>query len=101
MNVVIRPVHFDATSQLVDFITKKLQKLEVFFDKIIEAEVYLKLGTKQNIKDKIVEVKLSVPGKTLFASEVSKAFEESADKAVETISRQLKKHKNKLIEQNS
>lgn len=100
MNVVIHPVHFDASSQLIEFINKKLQKLETFFDKIIEAEVFLKLGTKQNIKDKIVEVKLMVPGKTLFVSEVSKTFEESTDTAVETISRQLKKHKAKLLEKN-
>ena len=101
MNVVINPVHFDASNQLVDFITKKLEKLEVFFDKIIEAEVFLKLGTKQNIKDKIVEIKLMLPGKTLFVSEISKTFEESTDIAVDTISRQLKKHKHKLIEKSN
>jgi putative sigma-54 modulation protein len=101
MNIVIHPVHFDASSQLIEFIQKKLRKLETFFDKIIEAEVFLKLGTKQNIKDKIVEVKLSVPGKTLFVSEVSKTFEESTDIAISTISRQLKKHKNKLLEKKS
>jgi hypothetical protein len=32
MNVVIHPVHFDASAQLVDFINKKLSKLETFFD---------------------------------------------------------------------
>ena len=44
MNVVIHPVHFDASAQLVDFINKKLTKLETFFDKIVEAEVFLKMG---------------------------------------------------------
>ncbi|MCS6820096.1 MAG: ribosome-associated translation inhibitor RaiA [Chitinophagales bacterium] len=101
MNIVIHPVHFDASSQLIDFINKKVKKLETFFDKIIEAEVFLKIGTKQNIKDKIVELKITVPGKTLFVTEVSKTFEESTDVAVSTISRQLKKHKSKLIERNS
>lgn len=96
MNIVIRPVHFETTSQLEEFINKKLSKLEPLFDKIIEAEVFLKLGTKQNIKDKIVEIKLAVPGKTLFASETSKSFEESTDKAVEIMIRQLRKHKTKM-----
>ena len=101
MNVVINPVHFDASSQLHEFITKKLKKLETFFDKIIDAEVFLKLDSNQAIKDKIVEIKLMVPGKTLFVSEISKTFEESTDIAVDTISRQLKKHKHKLIEKSN
>jgi putative sigma-54 modulation protein len=96
MNVVIHPVHFDASESLVGFINKKLVKLETFFDRIIEAEVFLKMETKQNIKDKIVEIKLSVPGKTLFVTKTSKTFEESTDLALHTIAGQLKKQKERL-----
>lgn len=96
MNVVIHPVHFDASNQLVEFINRKLKKLDTFFDKIIEAEVFLKLGTKQNIKDKTVEVKIHIPGKTLFVAETSKTFEASTDLAITTIARQLKKQKEKI-----
>ena len=96
MNVVIRPVHFDASTQLVDHVNKKLEKLETFFDRIVEAEIFLKMGTKQNIKDKIVEIKLHVPGKTLFVSKTSKTFEESTDLALHTISGQLKRQKEKI-----
>jgi putative sigma-54 modulation protein len=96
MNVVIHPVHFDASENLVEFINKKLVKLETFFDKIIEAEVFLKMETKQNIKDKIVEIKVSVPGKTLFVAKTSKTFEESTDLALHTIAGQLKKQKGRL-----
>ena len=96
MTVVIHPVHFDASENLVGFINKKLEKLETFFDKIIEAEVFLKMETKQNIKDKIVEIKLSVPGKTLFVAKTSKTFEESTDLALHTIAGQLKKQKQRL-----
>lgn len=96
MNVVIRPVSFDASEQLIEFVNQKLQKLETFFDKIIETEVFLKLGTKQNIKDKTVEIKIHVPGKTLYVSKTSKTFEESTDVALQTIASQLKKQKEKL-----
>jgi ribosome hibernation promoting factor len=96
MTVVIHPVHFDASETLVGFINKKVEKLETFFDKIIEAEVFLKMETKQNIKDKIVEIKLSVPGKTLFVAKTSKTFEESTDLALHTIAGQLKKQKERL-----
>lgn len=98
MNVVIHPVHFDASTQLVGFINKKLTKLETFFDRIIEAEVFLKVETKQNIKDKIVEIKVYVPGKTLFVTKTSKTFEESTDLALHTIAGQLKKQKARLQE---
>jgi putative sigma-54 modulation protein len=98
MNVVIHPVHFDASENLVEFINRKLGKLETFFDKITEAEVFLKMETKQNIKDKIVEIKLSVPGKTLFVTKTSKTFEESTDLALHTIAGQLKKQKERLQE---
>ncbi|MBL0309289.1 MAG: ribosome-associated translation inhibitor RaiA [Bacteroidetes bacterium] len=96
MNVVIRPVHFDASTQLVDFVNKKLDKLETYFDRIIEAEVFLKMESNQSIKDKIVEIKLHVPGKTLFVSKTSKTFEESTDLALQTIAQQLKKQKQKV-----
>ena len=98
MNVVIHPVHFDASTQLVDFINKKLEKLETFFDKIVEAEVFLKLESKQSVKDKIVEIKLHVPGKTLFVTKTAKSFEESTDLALRTIAEQLKKQKQRVKE---
>lgn len=96
MNVVIHPVHFDASSQLMEFISKKLSKLETFFDRIVEAEVFLKLGPSQSIKDKTVEIKVHVPGKTLFVAKTAKSFEESCDLAVRTVAGQLKKQKEKL-----
>ena len=96
MNVVIHPVHFDASTQLVEFINKKLTKLETFFDKIVEAEVFLKLESKQNVKDKIVEIKIHVPGKTLFVTKTAKSFEESTDLALQTLAGQLKKQKEKV-----
>ncbi len=96
MNVVIHPVHFDASTQLVEFINKKLAKLETFFDRIIETEVFLKLESNQNVKDKIVEIKVHVPGKTLFVVKSSKTFEGSTDLAIQTLSGQLKKQKERL-----
>ena len=98
MNVVIHPVHFDASTQLVEFINKKLTKLETFFDRIVETEVFLKLESKQNVKDKIVEIKVHVPGKTLFVTKTSKTFEQSTDLALQTLAGQLKKQKERIKE---
>ena len=95
MNVQFHPSGFTAAEQLKDFIEKKLDKLETFFDKIIDADVYLKLESHQQVKDKTAEIKLNVPGVTLFSSETSKTFEAATDLAVESLRRQLKKYKEK------
>ncbi|GIV34210.1 MAG: hypothetical protein KatS3mg031_1745 [Chitinophagales bacterium] len=96
MNIRIQAIHFDADQKLVDFIEKKTQKLLRFFTRIQEIEVYLKLGTTDSqINEKIVELKVRVPGHTLFAEEHSTTFEKAVDEAVESIRRQLKKHKEK------
>ena len=95
MNVQFHPSGFTAAEQLKNFIEKKLEKLETFFDKIIDADVYLKLESHQQVKDKTAEIKLNVPGVTLFSSETSKTFEAATDLAVESLRRQLKKYKEK------
>lgn len=97
MEVQIQSIHFDADSKLVSFTEKKLEKLETYFDRIVNAEVFLKLENNgSQIKNKIAEIKMHVPGATLFAEEKSKVFEESIDLATESLRRQLKKHKEKI-----
>lgn len=98
MNIQFHPSGFAASEQLKEFIVKRVAKLETFFDKIIDADVYLKLENHAQIKDKTAEVKLNVPGITLFSSETAKTFEESTDLAVESLRRQLKKYKEKIQE---
>jgi len=95
MNIQFHPSGFVASEQLKEFIEKRLEKLETFFDKIIDADVYLKLESHQQIKDKTAEIKLNVPGISLFSSETAKNFEASTDLAVESLRRQLKKYKEK------
>ena len=96
MKVQISAVHFNADQKLIDYIEKKASKLGVFFDKITDAQVFLKLENSGQVRDKIVELKLMVPGDTLIATEVSKTFEGAADAAVDNMKRQLNRHKEKL-----
>lgn len=96
MKIMIHSVHFSADQKLRDFILKKVEKLETFFDRILDVHVSLKLENSGQVKDKWIEIKLSVPGHILVVKENSKTFEESTDKAVDTMARQLKKHKEKM-----
>jgi len=93
MKIQTQAIHFSADQKLLKFIEKKVSKLEQFFDKIISAEVILKLENTGKVKDKIAEIKLNVPGSVLFASESSKTFEESIDSSISSLKRQLAKHK--------
>ncbi len=93
MKIHTQSVHFSADQKLIMFIEKKLSKLNQFFDKIISVDVVLKLENAGQIKDKIAEVKLKIPGTVLFVKETSKTFEESVDNAINNLKRQLVKNK--------
>jgi len=95
MKLKIHSIHFDADQKLVDFVQEKVDKLDHFFDKFIDGEVFLRLDKASNNENKIAEIRLNIPGTNLFAKKQSKSFEESTDSAVEALRRQVKKHKEK------
>jgi putative sigma-54 modulation protein len=93
MTVYTESVQFKADQKLLRFIEGKLSKMDQFFDRIIDARVVLKLENSGQIKDKIAEVRLSVPGHILFASSTKKTFEASVGEAAQALKRQLVKYK--------
>ena len=98
MKVYTETNHFSADKKLLDVIEQKLSKLDTFFDRIIEARVNLKLENSGQVKDKIVEVRLSVPGDVLVAKDTERTFEAAIDKAADVLKRQLIKYKEKMRE---
>ena len=96
MKIRVQSIHFTADIKLLDFIQKKADKLDQFFDQIISGEVYLKLENTEDEANKITEIKLVIPGNDLFAKEQCKTFEEATDKAIESLKRQVDKHKEKV-----
>jgi putative sigma-54 modulation protein len=95
MKITVQSIHFNADHKLLDFIQKKVDKLEQFHDQIISGEVYLKLENVEDEANKISEIKLSVPGVILFAKEQCKSFEEATDLSIESLKKQITKHKEK------
>jgi len=97
MEVKINSVHFSPDQKLVDFVNKKVNKLDTFFDGIINAEVTLKVLKPEVSNNKISELKLSIPSNGyLFAKKQADTFEEATDLAVDAIRKQLTKFKEKL-----
>jgi putative sigma-54 modulation protein len=96
MNVNIQTVRFDADNKLVEYVNRKLQKLNTFHDRIIKVDVFLKLdNVVHSIKDKIAEIRVHVPRHNFFVKSTSKSFQESFDEAFDSIIIQVKKQKEK------
>jgi putative sigma-54 modulation protein len=100
MNVKIQAVGFKADQKLQDFTIGKIEKLEQFFDNLIGAEVFFRLENTQDDENKMVEIKLEVPGNDLFAKKQAKSFEEATDLTVEALRRQIDKLKGKQNDKN-
>ena len=96
MSTTVQSIHFDADKDLVNFIEGKVSKLNQFYDRIIDSEVYLKVDKNASNENKIAEIKVAIPGKELFAKKQCKTFEEVTDLAVEALRRQIRKHKGKV-----
>ena len=96
MDIKIHSIHFDANVKLIEFINSKLKKLIQFYIDILGAEVFLRLDRAEGLENKVVEIRLTIPGNELFAKKNSKTFEESTDLCVEALRRQIRKHKTKL-----
>ena len=96
MNVHIQALHFDADSKLVEYINKKVDKLNQFHDRIIKVDVFLKLdNVVHTIKDKVAEIRVHVPRADFFVKASSKSFEASFDEAFEAVINQIKRKKEK------
>jgi putative sigma-54 modulation protein len=96
MKLNIQSIHFDADQKLLAYIQKKCDKLDVFFDRILDADVYLKID-KDDVKgNKVVEVKLHIPGGSLVGHYKSQTFEKATDFCTEKLKTQIKRHKAKL-----
>ncbi|SRR5690606_26824841 len=95
MKLQVQSIHFDADPKLIDFIQRKVNKLETFYDRLTDGEVFLRL-TNEGVENKTVEIKLNVPGTQLFAAEKGRSFEAAADQAADALTMQLKKFKTRL-----
>ena len=96
MKVTTQSVNFTADQKLIDFIQKRMDKLDLHYDKVIKSDVFLKIENTSDKENKVFEAKLSIPGDNLIVKKQCKSFEEGVDVAVASLERQLKKRKEKL-----
>ncbi len=96
MKINLQSIHFVADKKLIEFVTKKLEKVTTFYDQIKDADVYLRLEKNTEKENKVIEVKLNMNNVDVFAKEQASTFETATDLIIDKLVAQVKKHKEKL-----
>ena len=93
MDIRVQSVKFDADERLLEFVNKKIGKIEKFYDEIIKAEVTLSLLPNQENKE--VKVKISMPGDELLVRRNAHTFEDAVVDCVDEIKKKIVRIKEK------
>ena len=96
MKVNIQAVNFNIDKKLVNFTEEQVVKLEKYYDKIISADVFLKVEQTSEKENKLVELNIHVPGDSFIVKKTCKTFEEDVDLSCESQEILIKKRKEKL-----
>ncbi len=96
MKVRVQSVNFNADADLIEFVEKKVNSLEKYYDKIVDSEVFLKVQQTSDKENKFVDVKLNIPGNDIVVKKQCKTFEEGVMLAADSLKRQLTKKKEKV-----
>ncbi|CAM3785777.1 ribosomal subunit interface protein [Flavobacterium branchiophilum NBRC 15030 = ATCC 35035] len=96
MKVNVHAVNFTVDSKLVSFIQEKMNKLEKYYDKVTTSDVFLKVEKTSEKENKVVDIKVLVPGDEFLVKKQCKTFEEAVDLATESLERLLIKRKEKV-----
>ncbi len=95
MKVNAQSVNFNADGKLIDFVQNRLNKLDMFYDKVISSDVYLKVQKTSVKENKIVEIQVNIPKDRFVVKKQCKSFEEAIDSACSSLERKLIKRKQK------
>ena len=96
MEIRIQSLKFDADQKLIDYVEKKVSKIEKFADSITSAEVVLSLLEKP--ENKAVKLQVAVPGETLVVERTAKTFEEAVTEAADIMKERLVRNKEKKLD---
>lgn len=93
MTINIQFVNLDHSDSLAKHTTERLNKLAERYDWLIGADVFFKEETNDPEKDKICNIKLSLPGPHVFATSNEKNYEMAVKETISDLEVQLKKRK--------
>ena len=96
MDIRVKSLKFDADQKLLDFVEKKVGKLEKFDEQITSVEVALALREKPD--NKSVKLQVHVPGGDLIVEKTAPSFENAVNEAADAMKEKLVRAKEKRNE---
>lgn len=98
MTIHIQSIGFNADAEFLSLITSKLPGVDKLYEKIIRIDVFLRLeNLSSKVKQKITEIRIKIPGKTIFAKSTGRTFEVAFDKSYRSVVTQLKRKRQKQV----
>ena len=95
MKITVHSIGLTPHETLQEFLEKKLNKLDTFYDKIQACEVFLKVENSNSKENKTAEIILNIPGDDIVVKKTAASFEESIDLCVDVAKKLLIKKKEK------
>lgn len=95
MNITLTSRHFDASQSLKDYTEDSVDKLNQYYDRIVSCDIVLE-PTSNVKKPQKAEIIVKVPRKVITVNEAAESYEKAISLAVDVVSRQLKRYKEKL-----
>ncbi|MBQ0043502.1 MAG: ribosome-associated translation inhibitor RaiA [Bacteroidales bacterium] len=96
MEIRIQSVKFDADKKLLEFVEKKLSKIERFYDGITSVDVTMSLISDN--QNKSVKVIVAIPGNTVVVERNGKSFEDAVNESADILKEKLTRIKEKKAE---
>jgi ribosomal subunit interface protein len=96
MELTTRSVHVKTGKKLANSIEHKFSRLEKLYDRIIYCDVTISKEKNAQQKNCVVEAKLEMPKKVLFAKERAENFEMAIDSVVGALESQVTSYKEQL-----
>ena len=91
----IQSVHFDASQQLMEFVEKKVAKLDKLCEGATSLAVVMKLVKPETSNNKEVALRLATGNGEIFASKTCDTFEDALLGAIDAVKVQIEKSKAK------
>lgn len=96
MTIKFQTVNFNAKPGLEEYVEKKLSKLEQYYDKIMAAQVSLRVENVSEKENKFIDILLEVPGDDIIVKKSGQTFEECIDLSVDTLKKLVIRKKEKV-----
>jgi len=97
MNINFEYKDVSASPRLEGLASEKINKLEAKYDFMVACDIYFKREkTSSDNTGRICEIRINVPGTTIFAQANNSKFESALAKASSEVQVQLQKKKDKM-----